>query len=547
MARIVLTSDPLFHRVTGLCELQRPGARRAGQLRCVRELVRQHPRVAAGRLAHRYVAADRYRASRHGLRECAAQCVVVYAYVSEQPPARSLKLAARALRKWPTAPAQRSGSLFEALLGGDGLFSRAHRVLFHSWSHSRARVCGARARKQGPTGIRSAGVAGTVPGMDRGLLDPRHLVAVSEEEGTVAAPAGLRIEPADFGTPLLAGFTAAGPTGKPVLVGSFDEFAKAFGSAQRGPFAPGAALPHAVRGFFRNGGHACWVQRIGDPSGSGQIDADALKVLLESSAPVVAVPDAHGLSSGGAKATELQRLLVAAADQAQNRMVIIDPPPGLTADEVILWRRRTGIDSPAAVSYYPWIEVLDGPSSTATTVPPSGHILGSWVRIDNEEGPHRAPTGQSLLGVDGVSVALSASDQRQLNREGVNCVRAFPGPEPRVWGARTFSSEPDWRYVHRRRTYTNLLVSIAQGTRWVEDEPLDEALLQRLRAAIAGFLHAAWRRGALQGASARQAFFVECERADATSGAVVVELGLALCQPGDYRVLRMVMRNDAAA
>jgi hypothetical protein len=354
------------------------------------------------------------------------------------------------------------------------------------------------------------------------------------------------IESTDSGTPLLAGFTAAGPVGEAVAVSSFAEFEEIFGAGRPGPFARGAALPYAVRGFFSNGGQAAWIQRIHGQAGTGRIGPGELTRMLDLPVPIIAVPDAWGLAGGATTAVELQRRLVAEADGAQNRIVVIAPPPGLTPAAAIVWRRQLGIDSPAAVVYYPWVEVLGAPGGRAVAVPPSGHVLGSWARANGNGGVHRAPTGEALLGVDACPVSLTAAEQRSLNREGVNCLRPFPGPEPRVWGARTLSSDPDWRYLHRRRTFTNLVGSIVEGTRWVIERPLDDALLERVGAAVAAFLQRAWRHGALHGASTGQAFSVRCEVDERAPGSLSLDLGLALRKPGDYRRVRVVMRTASA-
>jgi phage tail sheath protein FI len=380
-------------------------------------------------------------------------------------------------------------------------------------------------------------------GVERDSVGARERATVPIETDEVT-PAGIRIECADSGTPLLVGFTAAGPVGEPIRVGSFAEFEEVFGDGGSGPFVRGGVLPYSIRGFFRNGGRTCWVQRVEGQPGSGRINARALTSMVEAPQPIVAVPDAWGLAGGAATAVELLRRLIADADEAHNRMVVVDPPPGLSPAAAIVWRRQLGIDSPSAVVYYPWIEVLGAPLGGSIAVPPSGHVLGSWARSE-DDGLHRAPTGESLLGVDGFPVSLTAAEQRRLNREGVNCLRAFPGPEPRIWGARTLSSDPDWRYLNRRRTFTNLIVSIVEGTRWVAEEELDDGLLDQVTAAVAAFLQAAWRRGALHGASVGQAFFVRAN-ADEQAGNLALEVGVALRQPADYRVVRVVMRTGSA-
>ena len=93
-------------------------------------------------------------------------------------------------------------------------------------------------------------------------------------ELTAAAPhVGERIEPADASSALFVGFAPAGPVGEPVLVESLRQFADTFGTGAGGPFIDNAALAHAVRGFFRNGGSACRVLRLAGAPGAGSCGA----------------------------------------------------------------------------------------------------------------------------------------------------------------------------------------------------------------------------------------------------------------------------------
>ena len=60
---------------------------------------------------------------------------------------------------------------------------------------------------------------------------------------------------------------------------------------------------------------------------------------------------------------------------------------------------------------------------------------------------------------------------RKLNPRGVNAIRRFPGRGVRVWGARTLSSDPLWKYVNVRRLFIFLEASIYNSTQWVVFEP----------------------------------------------------------------------------
>jgi hypothetical protein len=350
------------------------------------------------------------------------------------------------------------------------------------------------------------------------------------------------------------GFTPVGPTDRAVQVTSFEAFAAAFGdpdASKAGPYLSGAKLAHAVRGFFGNGGRECWIARAaGAPGEAGpQTHLAALELLADLDDPtIVATPDAHGLSGGAAAAATVQRELIRGCERVAGRIALVDTPPDLDCDDVLAWRASSRIDSPSAAAYHPWIRVLDPTAGTTTTTPPSGHVAGLWARVDERAGVHAAPTAEVVLATDGPASIMRAPDQRKLNCAGVNCLRAWPGPELRAWGACTTSAEPELRYLNRQRIVGHIAASIAQGTLWASEEVEATRLHERVRTVVSAFLAQAWRDGALQGDAPSQAYFVHCDEAlDADCGRdpgdVVIEIGLAVRRGGEFRVLRITHRD----
>ena len=381
----------------------------------------------------------------------------------------------------------------------------------------------------------------------------RHMTREAHEAVAELPLAGRRIVALETSVAAFAGFTPAGPLDRAVRITSFEELCATFGdpaSPQAGPYLPGAKLAHAVRGFFANGGHECWVARAaGVPGQAGpQSHGEALRLLAELDDPmIVAAPDAHGLSTAAAAAS-VQRELVRSCEHVVGRIALLDTPPDLDAEGVLAWRTASRIDSPSAVAYHPWIRVPDPATGTTTTTPPSGHVAGLWARVDERAGVHTAPTAEVVLATDGPASVTRAPDQRSLNRAGVNCLRAWPGPELRAWGACTTSAEPELRYLNRQRIVGHIAASIAQGTLWAGDEVESERVHERVRTVVSAFLSQAWRNGALQGDAPSQAYFVHCdEQLDAECGHdpgdVVIEIGLAVRRGGEFRVLRITHRD----
>jgi hypothetical protein len=223
--------------------------------------------------------------------------------------------------------------------------------------------------------------------------------------------------------------------------------------------------------------------------------------------------------------------MIAHCELMGDRMAILDAPPGLNAQQIKEWRvDKAGYDSKFATLYWPWVKVLDPSTGTSIHVPPSGHVAGIWGRNDDTRGVWKAPANEVVRGALSLELNITKNEHDQLNPVGVNCIRAFPGRGIRVWGARTLSSDPAWRYVNVRRLFNYLEKSILNNTDWVVFEPNDRDLWARVRRTIAAFLVMEWRKGALFGDTPAEAFYVKCD--DETNPAEAIDLGQVTCQIG---------------
>lgn len=198
--------------------------------------------------------------------------------------------------------------------------------------------------------------------------------------------------------------------------------------------------------------------------------------------------------------------------------------------------------------YFPWIKALDpsGKSSEPILLPPSGHIAGLYARIDAKRGVWKAPAGTeaSLSGAVGLAIDLTDIQQGILNRINVNCIRRFPAAGIVSWGARTVTSDPEYKYVPVRRMAIMLRVSIYNGIQWAVFEPNDEELWSQLRLNIGSFMMTLFRQGAFQGSSPSQAFFVKCDSETTTQddinlGIVNVLIGFAPLKPAEFVVVKI--------
>jgi phage tail sheath protein FI len=265
---------------------------------------------------------------------------------------------------------------------------------------------------------------------------------------------------------------------------------------------------------------------------------------------LMAVYQAGNIDLEGLQAVQLA--MIAHCELMGDRVAILDAPPGLNAQQVKEWRiDKAGYDSKYATLYWPWIKVFDPLSGQATYVPPSGHMGGIWARSDDTRGVHKAPANEVTLGVNGVAFQVTGAEHDQLNPSGINCIRAFPGRGIRVWGARTLSSDPAWRYLNVRRLFNYVEESIFEGTQWVVFEPNDIRLWGRVKRTINAFLLRVWRDGALFGATPDQAFFVKCDAENnppeaRDAGQLVVDIGIAPVKPAEFVVFRIAQFSGGA-
>lgn len=263
---------------------------------------------------------------------------------------------------------------------------------------------------------------------------------------------------------------------------------------------------------------------------------------------IVALPDGGTLSS----LDEIQAAadaLIAHAESSRYRIAVVDGPQNSSLTQIREFRGR--FDSKYAALYHPWIEILDplypnvpGVPPRKLLLPPSGFVTGIYARSDIERGVHKAPANEIVRGLTKFEIDINKARQDVLNPEGVNCLRFFEGRGSRVWGARTMSSDPEWKYVNVRRLFIYMEHSIDKATQWAVFEPNNDRLWVNIRRSVEDFLYVMWRDGALLGAKPEQAYFVRCDRTtmtqnDLDNGRMICLVGVAPTRPAEFVIFRV--------
>lgn len=253
---------------------------------------------------------------------------------------------------------------------------------------------------------------------------------------------------------------------------------------------------------------------------------------------------------------QVQTALISHCELQGNRVAVLDAPPGMTVQQMKEWRSDVAMyDSAFAAMYYPWIKVENPAPTNGDTeifIPPSGHIAGVWARTDETRGVWKAPANDTIRGCLDVERPITKNEQSLLNPIGVNCIRPFGTRGIRIWGARTLSSDSDWRYINVRRLFNMVESTILDGTQFTVFEPNDVSLWEGVTRTLKAFLTGLWKQGALFGTSADQAFYVKCDAetnppASIDEGKLVVEVGIAPVKPAEFVIFRISQHKQVAA
>jgi phage tail sheath protein FI len=351
------------------------------------------------------------------------------------------------------------------------------------------------------------------------------------------------------GVPAFIGF-GGGVVNTPVSFHRKEEFGTFFTAR------PESFLSDAVTGFFDNGGTRCYV--VSADGGPGKDPIAAFGDAVASLGPLidldlVAIPDAMTLA-GVAAREEAQRQVLEHCAEHRNRLAILDAHPAAAITTVLSQRDKLTAGQAEPVDgalYYPWVRLASAGESLRA-VPPCGHVAGVFSRTDARVGVFKAPANEEVIGVLDLDVPVDVSAQNELNPSGVNCLRAFPGRGIRIWGARTLSRQPEWRYVSVRRLVLTVRRWIDTNMTWAAFEPNGPRLWVRINRELTSYLTKLWQDGAMVGETASEAFYVKCDpetnpAESREAGRVVTEIGLAPSAPSEFVVVRITHREAAPA
>jgi phage tail sheath protein FI len=350
----------------------------------------------------------------------------------------------------------------------------------------------------------------------------------------------------------IAGFigqSAKGAVNKAVFVASWAQYEKEFGS-----FADSKYLSHAVYGFFANGGGGCYICNIGAEVEGESSESLTAKLMGEDRGPGARTgintfndrEDIGIVLAPGFTNPEAHAVIVNHCETLDDRFAILDCPEELHAGLDTMYRPRASTN---AAYYFPWVKAFDPVKKQNVYQPPSGFVAGIFSRVDHERGVHKAPANECVRATTGLKYSLTRAEQALLNPRGINLIRDFGDSGIKVYGARTLTDDPEWRYLNVRRLFLNVKQTIQKGTEWAVFEPNNEQLWGNLKRNIAAYLKTLFNEGMLAGTTPDEAFYVVCDKSNnpqesIDQGIVRVDIGIAPVKPAEFINIQIQQHYD---
>jgi len=242
-----------------------------------------------------------------------------------------------------------------------------------------------------------------------------------------------------------------------------------------------------------------------------------------------------------------------------NRFAILDAPRGaaIGAGTALIdqWPETFGLSTQTnnAALYFPWVrENPEDFEGRDIFIPPCGHVAGIYDFAVRQRGLGKAPANEALRGVAQLDLTVNDAIQDILNPRGVNCLRVFPNRGPVIWGARTLSRDPLWRYVSVRRLYLYIVRQIQTSMQAIVFEPNNPYLRDRIVSTLTLFFRGLFQSGALAGTRPEQAFFIKCD--DETNppgtsdqGEIITSVGFAPASPSEFIVVTVTRTTESVS
>jgi len=340
------------------------------------------------------------------------------------------------------------------------------------------------------------------------------------------------------------------PTNEIVSISSLVEAQRYIGGRDEKLFP---TFQMAIRSFFANGGARALIVNAAHEGGAYEDEGvpllpealDALGEANDAQFNLLYLPTAEKYFGGSM--LDLSALYEHALNTIRPRgaMLVIDGVEN--PEEVRTWRTDLGLDDPDVAAFAPRLVAHDCQRQSYGA---GGAVAGVIARTDQNRGVWKAPAGlEASIRGSTAQIQYSEADLNTLGQNNINPIRVMPSSgAPIVWGSRTMSSDPEWKYIAVRRYFRYLEASIEKGIDWTVFEPNNATVWSAAKAMVDAFMQNQFRAGALAGTRTSEAYFVRCglgetmTQSDIDNGKLIIEVGFAPLRPAEFIIFRITKK-----
>ena len=201
-----------------------------------------------------------------------------------------------------------------------------------------------------------------------------------------------------------------------------------------------------------------------------------------------------------------------------------------------------------ALLFYPWVKAKNLNNSHAIQLPPSAFVSALF----SKNKIYKTPAGKNAILQSALTSTkkLSKVQIKTLSKNFINPLVLY-NKKVIIWGSNTFTTQNDreFRYINVKRTYLMIEKSIKEYLALYVKQKNNAKLWNELKPALNNFLNSLWRKGALQGQTPPEAFYVKVghdnmTQQDINNNLVKIEIGLALLRSTNFMPMQITQKNS---
>ncbi|MNS72601.1 Phage tail sheath protein [compost metagenome] len=189
--------------------------------------------------------------------------------------------------------------------------------------------------------------------------------------------------------------------------------------------------------------------------------------------------------------------LVALGDKMR-AMAIIDGPN--TTDEAAI-AYADSFASKHAYMVDPGVQFWDTGTSATVNAPASAWTAGLFAWTDATYGFWASPSNKEFVGITGTTRPIEFLDGDASCRANVlnnaNITTIIRDDGYRLWGNRTLSSDPKWKFVTRVRTLDIVMDAILYAHKWAVDRSITATYVKDVTEGLQAFMRDLKNQGAI--------------------------------------------------